>query len=52
MLTVDIPAGNPLTEFTNELKTHIISSIERSQKILIEEIAIIIDKILPEPLAS
>ncbi len=47
MLTVDIPFGQQLTTFTGGLKTFITDMIEKVTGTLIEDIAIIVDKILP-----
>lgn len=47
VLTVDIPFGQQLTEITNALNTYVIRGIERETGILLEEILIIVDKILP-----
>ncbi|MDE7139746.1 MAG: hypothetical protein K2O09_03175 [Treponemataceae bacterium] len=47
VLTVDIPFGQQLTAFTGGLKTFITDMIEKVTGTLIEDIAIIVDKILP-----
>ncbi|MBQ3965367.1 MAG: hypothetical protein II684_00865 [Treponema sp.] len=46
-LTVDIPFGQQLIEFTSGLKAFITDMIEKVTGTLIEDIAIIVDKILP-----
>ncbi|MCR5724856.1 MAG: AAA family ATPase [Treponema sp.] len=52
VLTVDIPFCQQLTNTTNALKSHVISNIERSSGILVEDISIIVDKILQPANAS
>ena len=47
VLTVDIPFGEQLTDITKALNTHITRGIEGDCGILLEEISIIVDKILP-----
>ena len=47
VLTVDIPYGQTLIEFTSGLKAFITDMIEKVTNTLIEDIAIIVDKILP-----
>ena len=49
VLTADIPFGRPLAEYTEELKAFIIEMIEKVTGTLIEDVAIIVDKILPAP---
>lgn len=46
-LTVDIPFGQQLIDFTSGLKQFITDMIEKVTGTLIEDIAIIVDKILP-----
>lgn len=47
VLTVDIPSGEQLTEVASALRKHVIERIESQAGLLIEEVAIIIDKMLP-----
>lgn len=49
VLTVDIPFGQQLIDFTSGLKAFITDMIEKVTGTLIEDIAIIVDKILPPP---
>ncbi len=52
VLTVDLPFGSNLTEETQKLKAFIIDMIEKVSQILIEDISIIIDRIIPLPPAE
>jgi uncharacterized alkaline shock family protein YloU/adenylate kinase family enzyme len=47
VLTVDLPFGTQLTGKIHGLQTYIISSIEKYTGMSIEEVSIIIDKIIP-----
>ena len=47
VLTVDIPFGERLIDVTSSLKKYVIESIEKSAGLLIEEVSIIVDKMLP-----
>lgn len=46
-LTVDVPFGEKLTDISTDLKNFVTAGIERASGILVEDLAIIIDKILP-----
>ncbi len=46
ILTIDVPFGVQLTQFSGDLKQYIINKIEKVSSILVEDISIVIDKIL------
>lgn len=46
ILTVDVPFGVPLAQFSGDLKQYVISMIEKVSSILIEDVSIVIDRIL------
>ncbi|MGI5069725.1 hypothetical protein HRO26_01025 [Treponema pectinovorum] len=45
-ITIDVPFGEPLSDLSNELNQYVIKSIEKISGILIEDIAITVDKVL------
>lgn len=47
VLTLDIPFGSQLTEISQNIKNFVITMIEKESGILIEDIFIVVDKILP-----
>lgn len=47
-VTIDVPFGESLTELSNSLKRHVINAVEKDCGILVEDISIIVDKILME----
>ena len=46
ILTVDVPLGRELTQISTELKEFVISMIEKKLKLRIEDVYIVIDKLL------
>lgn len=47
VLTVDVPLGRELTQISTELKEFVISMIEKKSGVLIEEVYIVIDRLIP-----
>ncbi len=48
-VTIDVPFGEQLTDVSNNFKKYVISTVERSCGIMVEDISIIVDKILVIP---
>lgn len=45
-MTIDVPFGEPLADLSNSFKQYVIKSIEKISGILVEDIAITVDKVL------
>ena len=45
-MTVDVPLGKELTQISEELKSFVIEMIEKKLKLRIEDVYIVIDKLL------
>ena len=45
-MTVDVPLGRELTQISEELKAFVISMIEKKLKLRIEDVYIVVDKLI------
>jgi uncharacterized alkaline shock family protein YloU len=46
IMTVDVPLGRELTQISEQLKAFVISMIEKKLKLRIEDVYIVVDKLI------